>query len=150
MAHLTHTTYAIMESNNAVWDGSNSPPRSNAATFREENLWSKAMKRLSGEDRERIASTQADKLNALRDILAVAENNKDSSIQKQWKVKRSDSHKEPIVIREVFGKIANSINKFKEVGDVLVQYDPAHASIPWAAVRFVLQVCFTSTQISNT
>ena len=60
------------------------------------------------------------------------------SIQKQWKVKRKDGR--DIVLRDVFNKITDSINKFKEVGDMLVQYDPAHAAIPWAVVRFVLQV----------
>ena len=60
------------------------------------------------------------------------------SIQNQWKVKRKDGR--DIVLRDVFNKITDSINKFKEVGDMLVQYDPAHAAIPWAVVRFVLQV----------
>lgn len=26
------------------------------------------------------------------------------------------------------------------IGDTIVQYDPGHAALPWAAVRFVLQV----------
>jgi hypothetical protein len=30
---------------------------------------------------------------------------------------------------------------FKQVGDVAVQYDPAHAALPWAGIRFLLQVC---------
>ena len=60
------------------------------------------------------------------------------SNQKQWKLKRKDGRE--IVLRDVFNKITNSIVKFKEVGDVLVQYDPAHTAIPWAVVRFVLQV----------
>lgn len=32
------------------------------------------------------------------------------------------------------------VNKFKEVVDVAIQYDPVHAALPWAAVRFLLQV----------
>ncbi|KAJ4181013.1 hypothetical protein NW755_011305 [Fusarium falciforme] len=31
------------------------------------------------------------------------------------------------------------LNKFKEVGDIIVQYDPGHAALPWAATRFILQ-----------
>ena len=60
------------------------------------------------------------------------------SNQKQWKLKRKDGRE--IVLRDVFNKITDSIVKFTEVGDVLVQYDPAHTAIPWAVVRFVLQV----------
>ncbi len=60
------------------------------------------------------------------------------SLQKQRTLKKKDGRE--IVLRDVFKKIINSIEKFKEVGDVLVQYDPAHTAIPWAVVRFVLQV----------
>ncbi|KAJ2894888.1 hypothetical protein MKZ38_007111 [Zalerion maritima] len=50
--------------------------------------------------------------------------------------------------REVsFSKLASEaivwLNKFKEIGDVVVQYDPAHSALPWAAVRFIL-VCVTA------
>ena len=31
-------------------------------------------------------------------------------------------------------------NKFKELGDIAVQYDTGHASLPWAGIRFILQV----------
>ncbi|KAF2179129.1 hypothetical protein K469DRAFT_801863, partial [Zopfia rhizophila CBS 207.26] len=29
---------------------------------------------------------------------------------------------------------------FKQVGDVAVQYDPVQAVLPWAGIRFVLQI----------
>jgi hypothetical protein len=32
------------------------------------------------------------------------------------------------------------VSKFKAVGDMAVQYDPAHAALPWAGVRVLLQV----------
>jgi hypothetical protein len=37
-------------------------------------------------------------------------------------------------------KIIAWVIKFKEVGDLAVQYDPIHAALPWAGVRFFLQV----------
>lgn len=36
--------------------------------------------------------------------------------------------------------MVKSVNKFKEIGDVAVQYDPSHAALPWVGVRMVLQV----------
>ena len=27
------------------------------------------------------------------------------------------------------------------VGDMAVQYDPVHAALPWALIRFLLKVC---------
>jgi hypothetical protein len=32
------------------------------------------------------------------------------------------------------------VDKFKTIGDNAIQYDPAHAALPWAGVRFILQV----------
>ena len=45
-----------------------------------------------------------------------------------------------LILRDVFGKIVGWIQKFKEIGDVAVQYDPVHASLPWAGVRLLLEV----------
>jgi hypothetical protein len=36
-------------------------------------------------------------------------------------------------------KIIFWIDRFKDVGDNAVQYDPGHAALPWAAIRFILQ-----------
>ena len=38
------------------------------------------------------------------------------------------------------------IHKFKEIGDVAVQYDPSHAALPWAAIRFFLQLSVNDVQ----
>jgi type IV secretory pathway VirB9-like protein len=57
---------------------------------------------------------------------------------KQWTIKNRQGHK--VILRDVFAKIATWIDKFKQVGDVAIQYDPGHAALPWAAIRFVLQV----------
>jgi hypothetical protein len=47
---------------------------------------------------------------------------------------------EVIFLRDIMEKITTWIHKFKEIVDVAVQYDPAHAALPWAGVRFLLQV----------
>lgn len=43
-------------------------------------------------------------------------------------------------MRDVFEKVIRWLDTFKQVGDVAVQYDPAHAALPWAAIRLILQV----------
>ena len=35
------------------------------------------------------------------------------------------------------------LNKFKEIGDIITQYDPTHLALPWAGARFVL-ICMLS------
>ena len=37
-------------------------------------------------------------------------------------------------------RLVGWITKFKEIGDIAVQYDPVHAALPWAGVRFILLV----------
>ena len=32
------------------------------------------------------------------------------------------------------------IDRIKEAGDIVVQYDPVHSALPWAGVRFLLQI----------
>lgn len=56
----------------------------------------------------------------------------------RWKYKKSNG--EDVILRDLFEKMAKWVNKFKEFGDIAVQYDPAHAALPWACVRFLLQV----------
>ena len=49
-------------------------------------------------------------------------------------------NKSKIVLRDIFAKVAAWIQTFIEVGDIAVQYDPGHAALPWALVRFLLKV----------
>lgn len=45
-----------------------------------------------------------------------------------------------IILRDVAEKIVFGLNKFKDAGDVAVNFDPVHAGLPWAGVRFLLEV----------
>lgn len=66
------------------------------------------------------------------------EEKKQICLRRRWKYKNSKG--QDVILRDVFEKIIVWVNKFKEVGDVGVQYDPVHASLPWAAIRAILQV----------
>ena len=56
---------------------------------------------------------------------------------KQWKV---EFRGEEVVLQEVGTKILHWVDRFKQIGDIIVQYDPAHAALPWAGFRVLLQV----------
>lgn len=104
----------------------------------DDHLWNKAVKLLNEDERQQLDFSRADKLSALGDILKVVKHNHAVSVQKQWQLKIG--RKQPILLHDAFSRIANAIDKFKQVGDTLVQYDPTHAALPWAGVRFVLVV----------
>ena len=72
------------------------------------------------------------------DVLSAVEERKRESEKNQWTIKTGS--KKTLKMRDVFNKIAKWVEKFIEVGDMAVQYDPVHAALPWAAIRFILKV----------
>lgn len=103
-----------------------------------EKLWDKAFGNLSDEDKGTIDPQHTDKLVILKDVLEAVEKKKLLCLKKRWKYQKSNG--EVIILRDLLEKVAVWVNKFKDVVDVAVQYDPLHAALPWAAVRLLLQV----------
>jgi hypothetical protein len=105
---------------------------------RSDDLWAEAIAQLSDEDKCNIDFSCPDKLNAVADLYAFAEKSKKKCIDKRWKYTRRSG--ETVILRDVFEKLVKWIGIFKEIGDIAVQYDPFHAALPWAGIRFLLQV----------
>lgn len=103
-----------------------------------ENLWNKALAALSDEDRQQVDFNQLGKRATLEELLSVIEERRQFCIQRRWKFKKRSG--EVVFVRDILEKMVKSVNKFKEIGDVAVQYDPSHAALPWVGVRMVLQV----------
>lgn len=105
---------------------------------RSDDLWSLAATQLSDEDRRNIDFERLDKLQSLTDLHALTEKSKEECFKKRWKYTRKSG--ETVILRDICAKIIRWIDIFKQVGDVAVQYDPMHAALPWAGIRFILQV----------
>jgi hypothetical protein len=101
------------------------------------DLWGEAVRRLDDIDKQQIDFHQPDKLLVLEELLKVVAEKKRLCDAKQWKYRKRNG--EVVVIRESLDKVINWVKKFREVGDVVAQYDPAHASLPWAGFRVLLQ-----------
>ncbi|KAK4692274.1 hypothetical protein P7C71_g4894, partial [Lecanoromycetidae sp. Uapishka_2] len=104
------------------------------------NLWTLALSSLSEIDRQRVAFEAQNQLAVLSELQTLTEDSRDQCIKKRWRLKRPGGGGETIVIRDLFSKIVGWIIRFREIGDVIIQYDPAHAVLPWAGVRFLLQI----------
>jgi hypothetical protein len=83
-------------------------------------------------------SSTSEKLAVLSDILVAVEEKKQLCMQRRWRLKKSNG--DVIIIRDLCDKTLAWVNKFKEVGDAVAQFDPVHISLPWAGVRFFIQV----------
>ena len=75
---------------------------------------------------------------SLDDLLKAVEDRKAECRRKQWRLQ--GPNQKVVVLRDVFAKISIWIQKFVQIFDQVVQYDPGHAALPWAAIRLLLQV----------
>ncbi|KAF5582266.1 ankyrin 1 [Fusarium pseudocircinatum] len=116
-------------------------PSSNANA---QSLWDQAFNSLSADLKTSLSQAATHKRDILAAALEAAETRKATSLRKRWKFKRSNG--EVVIIRDVLEKIAKWIDSFKAVGDAAVQFDASNASLPWAAVRLLLQVTVNDVQ----
>lgn len=102
------------------------------------DLWAIALGKLTDEEKAAVPTNSSDfKLQTLEDLRIVVAQKRDECEDKSWKFEYKDRQ---IILRDVAEKIIHGINKFKEIGDIAVNFDPVHAALPWAGVRFLLQV----------
>jgi hypothetical protein len=110
------------------------------------DLWEQAAKELDPEDRKRIElfvdPQRNGNVNLLKEVLKAAEEKKEQCIKKQWLFTTKSG--KVIKMRDLCDKILGWTQKFEQVGDFLVSMDASgHAALPWAGVKFVLEVTET-------
>jgi hypothetical protein len=103
-------------------------------------LWKKAFDELSDSDKECLPFTDDDNLkrNYLENVLDETVRSRDACRERGLKFKFGGK---TFVVRDLADKILSWVEKFKEIGDIAMQYDPGHAALPWAGIRLVLQAC---------
>lgn len=102
------------------------------------DLWARAAEQLPDDVKRNINFSRPDHLNILAELHRDIESSKQEAINSRWKFTRKSG--ETVILRDVFEKIVRWIDVFKQGGDIVIQYDPAHAALPWAGIRFILQV----------
>ena len=113
----------------------------NAVTMLSKDLWASALNTLTKSDREQLRFHDSqDELSVLTDLQELTERVKEQCIKKRWRFQKPGRNGETVVLRDIFAKIVHWIDAFKQIGDIVVQYDPGHAALPWAGVRFILQI----------
>ncbi|KAF8244963.1 hypothetical protein K440DRAFT_557334, partial [Wilcoxina mikolae CBS 423.85] len=101
------------------------------------SLWDKAFGNLSEEDRNEIHSQGLDRLDCLGKLLAKTIQSEDACRERGMKFEFAGK---TFIVRDLAEKSISWISRFKEIGDLAVQYDPGHAALPWAGLRFLLEV----------
>ncbi|KAH8598886.1 hypothetical protein B0O99DRAFT_614393 [Bisporella sp. PMI_857] len=128
------------------------PASSNTAahveTFQSLALWQEAQNQLGAGQLGVFHPQLSDRRELLVEILAIVRGAEQASLGKRWKWKNRKG--EVVILRDVFGKMVVWIEKLKSIGDIIIQYDPIHSALPWAAARFVLQVNQDSSAVPLT
>jgi hypothetical protein len=103
-----------------------------------EDLWKRAVDELPNKEKETLELLKGNKVDdIIEDALALTKSSEEKVKQRGFKIKGRNGE---VPLRYYIDKFAKALKEFKEVGDVLVQYDPGHAALPWASVRFLLNV----------
>ncbi|KAJ4419129.1 hypothetical protein N0V82_005142 [Gnomoniopsis sp. IMI 355080] len=108
-------------------------------------LWGKALlaTTINKEEREALFSitqqfgqlqTSADPISGL---IAALQQKQETCQQKRWHVRIGERD---IILRDVAAKVISVLDVFKAVGDTAVSANPGVAALPWAFIRFLLQV----------
>lgn len=99
--------------------------------------------KLDSKIRTSLANAKGDNGLVVDDVLKAAIAQQRALAAKRWKATIGGKQ---VILRDVLAKIIRWIDHFKAVGDIAVQSNSGAASIPWAAVRFILQVAINEKQ----
>lgn len=115
-----------------------------SAALKEGAIWSAALDTLDLKLKATLAGIAKDpNRHIIESILWEAERKKILCLQKRWKVRFRGK---TIVLRDLFDKIIAWVNQYKIIVDTAVQFDTTGASLPWAGIRFLLQVAVSDTE----
>jgi predicted lipoprotein len=113
-------------------------PSTATSIVKAQSLWSTAFDSNELDDQERETLKVIDfQANAYESVSKAR-----SSVENLLKDKREKAPK--------IEKLLNWMDRFKEIGDIVVQFDPVHAALPWAAVRLLLKVDYTARSLDWT
>lgn len=101
------------------------------------DLWIEAKGRLSDKYRKLLDISTDPTQSIVNDVLDSARSGQAKVYRNRYTI-RTSSGERPL--RDYVDRIVEFIGKFKAIGDTLVQYDPAHAALPWAGIRLLLSV----------
>ncbi|KAF3287343.1 hypothetical protein TWF970_007069 [Orbilia oligospora] len=108
--------------------------------------WAEAINKLPKDERELLVpggqSIDSGEV-IVNNFISEIEGLRDKQKSQEWKIEIGE-HK--IILRDISEKIIVWLKTFKEVGDIAVQYDPVHAALPWAGVRFMLQMAISNSE----
>jgi hypothetical protein len=107
------------------------------------SLWDTANAKLDPKTRRSLATVNIGNGRVVDAVLKEAVTQQKALAAKRWKATVGGKE---VILRDVLARIVRWIDHFKAAGDIAVQFNSGAASLPWAAVRFLLQVAVNDKQ----
>lgn len=129
-------------------NGTKSPPPPTVQKSNYPDLWLEALGNLSSEERKAVETFIPpqqgvhDTTQLLDQVKDAVQQQGDKHGEKRWTIAFRG---QKVILRDKVQKVLLWVDKFKEIGDTVVSYDPVHMALPWAGFRFLLQVRPTRT-----
>ena len=101
------------------------------------SLWAQALESLPAKDRDTLETNETGSSLDIEELLEEVRAKRETCLKNQWEFELCGRS---VNLRYQADKIISWLAKFKEVGDIAIQQDPSHAALPWAGIRFLLQV----------
>lgn len=125
----------------AQWKGSPAQSTYSASSLPSRDLWQEALQRLSEKDRalvlKHFSPGSTDTTSMVDALLITAKDKRKVCEDKRWNFQFKEH---TVRLQDTADKVVVWLDKFKAVGDIAVNVDPMHAGLPWAGIRFLLQV----------
>jgi predicted nicotinamide N-methyase len=80
---------------------------------------------------------QANALDSISEARSFGEKVLSYKKENAWKIEIKG---EIIVLRDIVMKLLGWMDRFKEIGDIIIQFDPMYAALPWAGFQLLLKV----------
>ncbi|RFU33960.1 hypothetical protein B7463_g2386, partial [Scytalidium lignicola] len=100
--------------------------------------WDEACRKHDANDKATLGLNKARCFNAKVFALNL-ENKKNECEKKKWILFTRNDGTE-VKLRDVLEKIVSWVRRFETIGDAIVSFDPVHAALPWAGVKFLIEV----------
>jgi hypothetical protein len=121
--------------------GSPAQSTHSASSLPSRDLWQEALQRLSEKERALIlkhfSPGSTDTTSMVDALLTTAKDKRKVCEDKRWNF-QFKGH--TVRLQDTADKVIIWLDKFEEVGDIAANVDPMHAGLPWAGIRFLLQV----------
>lgn len=104
-----------------------------------QSLWDAALKKLGTKDQEQLTQASTSSEIDIKRLIELTRGKQKECDGKTWKFHFAGKE---IILRDVAEKIVSWLTRFKDFGDIAVNFDPVHGALPWAGVRILLLVLF--------